>query len=333
MLASGKRYGGKTGKTNTGFLNIRYCQNHPLIISPCLSPGGATMNKRYCLPLLFWFGLVLILTSCSARDSESGVSGADAAYKYVAEGRGTWMGRLRGIDWDSTMAALAAAGFNMVFPNMCTGGAALYPSEFLPMISERNELKLCIEAAHKYGIEVHVWKINWYMSACPDSFTERMEKEGRVQYTYDGKRAYELDWELNRDWLCPSHPENRKLEFNSMLELVKKYDVDGVHFDYMRFGREPLCYCDNCRKNFEKETGIRTGIARTDLRRFKKRAEFLRRNAAANSSIRETEHGLKNLSASRRYCSLTHLFTNSATSRCHLLNRALLLGTTTRTFW
>ncbi|HUU29026.1 MAG TPA: family 10 glycosylhydrolase, partial [archaeon] len=214
--------------------------------------------KRYFYRLLLCFsvfplGLIPLVSGCSTQKS----AGQNSAYNFVAEGRGTWIGRAKGANWDSTMAALKDAGYNMVFPNMCTGGAALYPSEFLPMISERDELALCIEAAHKYGIEVHVWRINWYMSACPDSFTQAMEKAGRIQYAYNGKRGYELEWELNRDWLCPSNPDNRKLEFDTMLELVKKYDVDGVHFDYMRFGREELCYCQGCRENFEKETGLK----------------------------------------------------------------------------
>jgi len=209
--------------------------------------------KRFILSLALFVMLVLTFSDCSIKS----VVGGNEAYNYVAEGRGTWIGRSKGVNWDSTMAALKEAGFNMVFPNMCSGGAASYPSDILPMTSQRDELKLCIEAAHKYGIEVHVWRINWYMSGCPDSFTQVMEKAGRIQYSYEGKRAYELGWELNRDWLCPSHPENRKLEKEAMLELVKKYDVDGVHFDYMRYGDEPLCYCQNCRLNFEKETGLK----------------------------------------------------------------------------
>ena len=183
-------------------------------------------------------------------------------FDYVAEGRGVWIGlRSRGdTNWDSTMAALSQAGYNMVFPNMCTGGAALYPSEVLPMISQRDELKLCLEAAHKHGIEVHVWRINWFMSSCPDSFTTAMEQAGRIQYSFEGKRNPELmknlGYRQNRDWLCPSNPLNRKLEFDSMLELVRKYDVDGVHFDYMRYGAEEMCFCPVCRANFEKESGL-----------------------------------------------------------------------------
>ncbi|MFH1071208.1 MAG: family 10 glycosylhydrolase, partial [Candidatus Glassbacteria bacterium] len=204
---------------------------------------------------------VLLTINLSGCSSLGPSAGENPAFSYVAEGRGTWIGRVRGVDWDSTMAALAAAGINMVFPNMCTGGAASYPSEFLPMTTDRDELALCIEAAHRYGIEVHVWRINWYMSGCPDSFTTAMEQAGRIQYSWDGKRnpqvMKEQGYDQNRDWLCPSHPDNRRLEHDAMLELVRKYAVDGVHFDYMRYSNDQLCYCDGCRQRFAEETGLK----------------------------------------------------------------------------
>jgi len=208
-----------------------------------------------CL-LFFFLGSIILLAGCSCQI----FSTRNSAYNYVAEGRGTWMGRARGVNWDSTMAVLKDAGYNMVFPNLNTGGAAFYPSAVLPMTSERDELALCLEAAHKYGIEVHVWRINWYMAGAPDSFAQAMLDQGRIQYSYEGKRNAEVakdnGYNQRGDWLCPSNPDNRKLELDAMLEVVKKYDVDGVHFDYMRYGWPQMCYCDNCKENFARETGL-----------------------------------------------------------------------------
>ncbi|MEA1996806.1 MAG: family 10 glycosylhydrolase [Gemmatimonadota bacterium] len=246
--------------------------------------------KKYALSLLF---TLIVIALQAGFPGENAAAAENPAEKYVAEARGTWIGmRKDGANWDSTMAALANAGFNMVFPCMCSGGAAIYPSEFLPMVSGRDELDLCIQAAHKYGIEVHVWRINWYMSQCPDSFAVEMEKAGRIQYSWDGKRNPEVmrerGYKQNRDWLCPSQPENRKLEFDSMLELVKKYDVDGVHFDYMRFSNDQLCYCDKCRENFEKETGIETVWPEDVWKEGKYREVYLDwRRSLIHSSARE----------------------------------------------
>jgi hypothetical protein len=73
-----------------------------------------------------------------------------------------------------------------------------------------------------------------------------MRAADRTQVTWDGRTG---------DWLCPSHPENFALERDSMLEVVAGYDVDGIHFDYIRYPNSDYCYCNGCRTRFETETG------------------------------------------------------------------------------
>ena len=36
-----------------------------------------------------------------------------------------------------------------------------------------------------------------------------------------------------------------------MLEVARKYAVDGLHFDYIRYPDREHCYCDGCRERFE----------------------------------------------------------------------------------
>ncbi len=57
------------------------------------------------------------------------------------------------------------------------------------------------------------------------------------------------------DWLCPSHPANRRLELESMLEVARKYPIDGLDFDYIRYPDGDCCYCDGCRRRFESDSG------------------------------------------------------------------------------
>jgi uncharacterized lipoprotein YddW (UPF0748 family) len=179
---------------------------------------------------------------------------------FDAEARACWMDQVVHTNWDSAMAALSAAGFNMILPSMLSSGSAYYPSEYVPMIGGEDELARCIEAAHSHGIEVHVWKVNWALWRVREDSLAKYVREGRIQVSFDGKRvpqvSRELGWNQRYDWLCPAHPENRELEKNLMMELVRKYDVDGVHFDYMRFPYEPLCYCETCRKKFTEETRL-----------------------------------------------------------------------------
>lgn len=170
------------------------------------------------------------------------------------EGRAYWnhsgLGAYPG-DWERTARELSQAGFNMVLPNMLWAGLAHYESDLLPRSQSYdkygNQIAQCVAACHKYGIEVHVWKVNYNLSTAPRAFVEQMRAQGRTQMTRRGEPS---------NWLCPSHPENQQLELATMLEVVKKYPVDGVHFDYIRYPGPENCYCPGCRERFEKQTGV-----------------------------------------------------------------------------
>jgi uncharacterized lipoprotein YddW (UPF0748 family) len=171
------------------------------------------------------------------------------------EGRAWWNHSGTGAypgDWDRTCKELSEAGFNMIVPNMLWAGLAHYPSEILPQSSTYrqygDQIAQCVAAAKKYGIEVHVWKVNHYLSNAPKEFVERLRREGRTQVSVRGEPE---------NWLCPSHPENFKLELESMLEVARKYDVDGLHFDYIRYPGRRHCYCDGCRERFEAAAGVK----------------------------------------------------------------------------
>lgn len=171
------------------------------------------------------------------------------------EGRAYWnhtgLGAYPG-DWERTARELSEAGFNMVLPNMLWAGLAHYASDLLPRSDSfekyGDQIEQCVAACHKHGIEVHVWKVNFNLSTAPRSFVEQMRKAGRTQVTRRGEPS---------NWLCPSHPENQKLERETMLEVVKKYPVDGIHFDYIRYPDGDNCYCDGCRQRFEKDMGVK----------------------------------------------------------------------------
>ena len=153
-------------------------------------------------------------------------------------------------DWERTMKELKENGFNAVVPNMLWGGLAHYDSKLLPhsQTFERygDQIEQAVRAGKKHGVEVHVWKVNYNCSNAPREFIEAMRLAGRTQVKFDGTPG---------NWLCPSHPENRKLEWETMVEVVKNYDVDGIHFDYIRYPDSEHCYCDGCKERFEKHIG------------------------------------------------------------------------------
>ena len=164
------------------------------------------------------------------------------------EGRAVWnhsgLGAYPG-DWDRSAKELAAAGVNMILPNMAWAGVAHYSSKILPQSKTftqyGDQLAECVTAARKYGLEVHVWKITWNLEGAPKGFVEKMRKDGRTQVSATGKPL---------NWLCPSHPKNVQLELESILEIVTNYDVDGIHLDYIRYPGSHACYCEECRERF-----------------------------------------------------------------------------------
>jgi len=171
------------------------------------------------------------------------------------EFRGVWVHSalgVRGMTWDEAVERLADHGFNAVVPNMLWAGRAYYPSKLLPAAPELeqhgDQIAACLAACRRHGVKMHVWKVNWNLSGAPASFLERMKREGRLQRDRRGAVV---------TWLCPSDPRNFALERDSMLEVVRNYAVDGVHFDYIRYPGDKCCYCEGCRDRFQRDTGKR----------------------------------------------------------------------------
>ncbi|MGB9677574.1 MAG: glycoside hydrolase family 10 protein, partial [Candidatus Ratteibacteria bacterium] len=171
------------------------------------------------------------------------------------EYRGVWCHSpfgVKGYSWDESIKKLKENNFNAIFPNMLRAGIAYYKSEILPVAEEvktiGDQIEKCLYACKKYGLECHIWKVNWNLSKAPVEFIEKLIKEGRLQIDKDGKEVM---------WLCFSNPLNFKLELDSILEIVKKYEIDGIHLDYIRYPDANSCFCKNCRENFEKEYNVK----------------------------------------------------------------------------
>jgi len=170
------------------------------------------------------------------------------------EFRGFWCHSafgVEGMDWDAAIRRLAENGFTAILPNMLWGGAAFYESKVLPVAApvaaRGDQIRQCLAACRKYGLQVHVWKVNWKLgTAAPKDFVDRMRQAGRLQVSSTGKEE---------PWLCPSHPDNQRLEVAAMVELVRNYDVDGIHFDYIRYPDNDHCYCAGCKERFQRASG------------------------------------------------------------------------------
>jgi len=213
----------------------------------------------------------------------------------VAELRGVWVSDPSRLDWDGATADLQRAGFNAMYVNFASGGAAFYPrSKVLPDLSTATAAEWIngIELAHRRGITVQAKIITMFMFRASAGFQRQLIKAGRVMRRPDGRPALQNGY----TWLCPSQPANRAQIAAEVTEILTRYPVDGLQFDYIRFFEEPTCYCDHCRREFETYLGRRvrrwpddvTGGALTD--RF-----YEWRRQVINDCVREFTSVARNL--------------------------------------
>ncbi len=148
-------------------------------------------------------------------------------------------------DWQRLFRELKSLGVNAVFPQVVSSSGAVYPSRVVATRSEGSRqgfpdlLQVILEAAHSQGLEVHPWTIEWYQAPKGTS-ADRLVQDA------EGKTTNSL---------CPSVKANRELMREMILELITRYDIDGVQYDYMRLPGADYCYCPTCRAGFERQLG------------------------------------------------------------------------------
>jgi uncharacterized lipoprotein YddW (UPF0748 family) len=209
---------------------------------------------RHCLwPAIAALGAALGILSCAPLQPTPPAAPCPAPPPTV-EIRGVWVSDTAQLDWDKATGQLKRAGFNAMYVNFATAGGAFYPgSRVLPNISgmSAREFEYGIELAHKRGLAVHAKLIVMFMLRSPPGFQRQMIAANRVMRGPDGKPILQTGCA----WLCPSQETNRNLVVSCVREMVGRYPVDGVQFDYIRFSEQPSCFCANCRREFEHWQG------------------------------------------------------------------------------
>ncbi len=165
------------------------------------------------------------------------------------EFRGVWVATVANIDWPSKKGLSAdeqkkelvalldtfrSLNFNAVVLQVRPMADALYESklepwsEFLTGTQGKSPgydpLRFAVEEAHKRGLELHAW-LNPYRAWVPSATSPAADN-------HLTKARPDLVKEYGKhDWLNPTHPEVQRHSLAVMLDVVKRYDVDGVHMD------------------------------------------------------------------------------------------------------
>lgn len=131
---------------------------------------------------------------------------------------------------------LQKAGVNAILFQVRPSADAFYPSELEPWSRFLTKggnapqpywdpLQFMIDESHKRGMELHAW-LNPYRVTT--SATEKLapshlyHKEPERFVTYKGD---------NKMYFDPGIPANRKFIEDVVMDIVNRYDVDGIHFD------------------------------------------------------------------------------------------------------
>jgi uncharacterized lipoprotein YddW (UPF0748 family) len=85
-------------------------------------------------------------------------------------------------------------------------------------------LEYAVKEAHRRGIELHVW-FNPYRAWHPAAKSEKSDE-------YIGKTNPELVKTYGRfEWMDPGEPKVQQRTLDVMMDVVKRYDIDGIHID------------------------------------------------------------------------------------------------------
>jgi uncharacterized lipoprotein YddW (UPF0748 family) len=212
--------------------------------------------------------------------------------------RAAWIATVVNIDWPSRkglsahqqqteyvklLDLLKSVGMNSVIVQVRPTADSFYPSsyepwsEYLSGVQGKspepyyNPLSFLIQEAKKRNLEFHAW-FNPYRVSMKDTFNfaegHPIHKHPEWFLKYGGKWYFD-----------PGHPEAQEFVLQSIMETVKHYDLDAVHFDdyfypyrianqvfpdsssYAQYGKNAFSNVDDWRRNnvdyFVKELASR----------------------------------------------------------------------------
>ena len=182
----------------------------------------------------------------------------------MPEVRAMWVARwsITSLDAVSRVVELAKKyGYNALFVQVRGRGDAFYKSHYEPRAEDLKDqpadfdpLGLILEEAHKNGIQVHAWLNThyvWGSSSKPVSPQHIVNRRPDwLMRTIDNEITWTVGAQTEGAYTCPSNHYVREFLHKVFLDVVKNYNVDGVHLDFVRYPSPDYCYCDGCVQRF-----------------------------------------------------------------------------------
>lgn len=182
-------------------------------------------------------------------------------YEY----RAVWLTVIENLDWPTTkvktpsdidkqkrelveiLDSLQSLNVNCVMLQTRVRGDVIYPSAIEPFakaltgVSGKNPgydvLAFAIDECHKRGMQLHAW-----MVALPLGKEQYVRAQGKKSLV---RRMPHLCRKHHEEWFMePGEPATAEYLAALVDEVVSKYDVDGIHLDYIRYPDRPSGYAD-----------------------------------------------------------------------------------------
>jgi len=197
------------------------------------------------------------------------------AQTYPQELRGVW------VDHDvmiskariaQVMDSLANNNFNVVYFNGWKRGYPLWRSEVFyretglytnPIYGDRDVLAEAVAEAHRRGLEIEVWMeygfVAWWSgNGVPDYPKGYLFAKHPDWLAKDntGNDAFPSGHTGTFYWMSHTNPEVRRFMIDLCIELVEKYDIDGIELDRIRYPSTNCGYDDYTVNLYKSEKGV-----------------------------------------------------------------------------
>lgn len=193
------------------------------------------------------FAISIVIFAAAASIASAAENPPDPPREF----RGVWVASVRNMDWPSKkglsteqqkaelramMDRAAALHLNAVIFQVRPMADALYESKLEPWSAfltgtlgkapspEYDPLQFAIDEAHAHGLQLHAW-FNPYRALEP-SAKSPIPADHVIKSRPDLVKRYGKHY-----WLNPTNHEVEDYTMRVILDVVRRYDIDGVHID------------------------------------------------------------------------------------------------------
>jgi uncharacterized lipoprotein YddW (UPF0748 family) len=156
-------------------------------------------------------------------------------------------------DFDRMLDQLKDAGINMIFMQTRLRGSVIYPSKIEPVngyflqksaAAKYDPLAYAVDACRKRGMECHAWMVVYPVGSGRTSVKKKGRKATR-SLSVPGRYKDMAKPFKGILYLDPGNPKTTDYLVSLVREVVAGYDIDGIHFDYVRYPDNGRNFPDN----------------------------------------------------------------------------------------